>query len=122
MKIKYVRIDDQSIVFEENEELFILDVEENKKKTSEYFIHSQFWNGPSPYIPVDIEADSFVDLLKKDRNVLNLLIEDNISHIRSMANIAINYTNLMHGAKECSLGVIEDIFSIINLVKNDYKD
>jgi hypothetical protein len=117
MKIKYVRIDDQSIVFEENKELFILDVEGNKKKTSEYFIHSQFWNGPSPFFPVNIQADSFADVCKKDRNILNMLIEENISHIRNMAMIALNYIDLIEGTKEASDQSVENIFSIIKQIK-----
>jgi hypothetical protein len=117
MKIKYVRIDDQSIVFEEDGKLFILYNDGVKSERSEYYFHSQFWNGPSPFFSVNIEADSFADVCKKDRNILNMLIEENISHIRNMAMIALNYTDLIEGAKEASDESVENIFFIIKQIK-----
>jgi hypothetical protein len=118
MKIKYVRIDDQSIVFEENEELFILDVEGNKKKTSEYFIYSPHWNGPSPFFPVNIEADSFADVCRKDSGILHLFKLHNIQVISDMIDISIELKK--DNVENCKLACfeqIEELFSIIKQIK-----
>lgn len=117
MKIKYIRIDDQSVVFEENKKLFILDIEGNKTETSEHFIHSQFWNGPSPFVQVDIQADSFIDACKKDGNVLNMFFEYNLLIIKDMVDIGFNHTNLIDRAEESCVEIIEEIFSVIKIIK-----
>lgn len=117
MKIKYIKIDDQSVVFEENDKLFILDSDGYKTETSEYFIHSQFWNGPSPFIQVDIQADSFIDVCKKDHSILNMFFEHNVSIIRDMINIGLSNNNLTNKCKDSALETVEYIFSVINLIK-----
>jgi len=118
MKVKYFRPDKNSIVYEQEEKLY--EVSEGEvKETNEYFIHSQFWNGPSPYCPVEEEASSFEELIKKNKNAFEIYVKFNFNTIFDMATFCRNGTLNFEDCKNCSLGVIEEIFEML---KNQTKE